>query len=200
MVIGDRGVGYLKSARSSFEAFPGIQDDSRYEYALSIRDHLVTHLQQGTFGALSVVYAKPDLDNHGRPAFNVQRVVVEEFIPCTWVPKREGLPAGIPMWWESHPGDVLYFLMGKWVGQRLNQIFALNRLAEMGARAVHLEGSYQELQRLGKRLNLQYQRARHEIIDRSMREIFAAQILSHRRVEAVEGDNDEEASAEAGEP
>ena len=50
-------------------------------------------------------------------------------------------------------------------------------MAELSARAVHLEGSTQELQREGKKLRQQYFRKRHELIDSSMRELFAARVI-----------------------
>ena len=53
----------------------------------------------------------------------------------------------------------------------------MSRLAELAARSVHLEGSTQELQRRGKKLHQQYFRRRHEVIDNSMRELFAARSL-----------------------
>ena len=59
----------------------------------------------------------------------------------------------------------------------LVDIFGMSRLAELAARSVHLEGSSQELQRRGKTLQLRYFRERHEVIDRSMRELFASRSL-----------------------
>jgi len=51
--------------------------------------------------------------------------------------------------WESEPADVVAYVVGHWMAHRLEEIFALARLAEFSARAVHLEGSYQELLRQG---------------------------------------------------
>ena len=167
-VLGERGAGYLRDLRRGFTSFPGIDDTSRLALALAVRDHIVSQVLQGACGRLVVVYPRP-------VSFAVQDVTAEVFVPCTaWTPPpREARE----LLWESPQDAVIEYLVTQWIGFRLDIIFALSRLAELAARVVHLEGSYQELQRRGKQLRLQYFRARHEVIDRSMREIFSAQLL-----------------------
>jgi hypothetical protein len=78
---------------------------------------------------------------------------------------------------ESSIANTLEYLVWFWLGQRLYEVLGLSRLAELAARSVHLEGSCQELQRRGQKLRLRYFRQRHEVIDRNMRELFAARAL-----------------------
>ncbi|MBI3011394.1 MAG: F0F1 ATP synthase subunit gamma [Candidatus Omnitrophica bacterium] len=190
-VIGERGVNYLRDLRHECTAFPGIQDTSRFSLAVAVRDHVVQGVLRGECGRLVIVYPKP-------LSFAVQEVTVETLLPCSeWSHHLSGPPTagpigeqhtvGLPlaaqrqvvgeMLWESRVDDVVEYVVAQRLGHRLEEIFALSRLAELAARAVHLEGSYQELVRRGKKLRQEYFRARHEIIDRSMREIFAAQLL-----------------------
>ncbi len=170
-VIGERGTNALRDLRKSFTTFPGIQDATRFPLALTVRDHLVRQVLSGQCGRFVVVYPKPI-------SFAVQQVTVESLIPFTaWAQERQVRWSPSRVIWESGPPKIVEYVLTQWIGHRLAAIFALSRLAELAARAVHLEGSYQELTRLGKRLKLQYFRAKHEIIDRSMREIFAAQLL-----------------------
>ncbi len=173
-VIGERGTGYVRDAKWSCTAFPGIQDNSRGALAIGVRDHIVQQVLGGVCGRLVVVYPKP-------VSFSTQEVTVETLLPCTaWVQASASGAAPSEVVWESRPEDVVEYVLTQWIAHRLEEIFALSRLAELSARAVHLEGSFQELLRLGKKLKFQYHRARHEIIDRSMREIFAAQLLYRR--------------------
>ncbi|MBI4323135.1 MAG: F0F1 ATP synthase subunit gamma [Candidatus Omnitrophica bacterium] len=173
-VIGERGTYYLRDTRQSVSAFPGIQDDERNRLALAgaVRDHVVRQVLGGSCGRVIVVYPKP-------VSFTVQEITMETLIPCsTWVAQRAGQPRAVPnLLWESRMDEVMEYVLLQWMGRRLDEIFALSRLAELAARAVHLEGSYQELLRRGKKLKLQYFRARHEVIDRSIREVCAAQLL-----------------------
>ena len=185
-VIGERGADALRDARRALTTFPGIEDPSRLALALSVRDYLVDQILSGQCGRFVIAYPKAE-------SFSVQLVMVEPLLPCTeWATRQQG-SAVVGMLWESRVEDLVEYVVTQWLGYRLDQIFALSRLAELGARAVHLEGSYQELVRLGKKLRLQYFRARHEIIDRSIREIFAAQLLYRRRSDqASEGAKDGE--------
>ena len=76
--------------------------------------------------------------------------------------------------------SVLDYVVTQWVGYRLAEIFALSRLSELAARVAHLEGSYQELQQRGKKLKLHYFRARHEMVDQGIREVFAGQFFAKK--------------------
>lgn len=170
-VIGERGAGTLRELHQECTSFPGIEDDGREPLAFAVRDHLVRQVLTGECGRVVVVYPKPI-------SFAVQEVTVETLIPFG----AGGRPVGgqvasLDLLWESQPEDVVEYVVIQWLGHRLSALFALSRLSELAARSVHLEGSYQELTRIGKRLRNQYFRSRHEVIDRSMREIFAAQLL-----------------------
>ena len=78
---------------------------------------------------------------------------------------------------ESSLEHVLEYLVWAWLGGKLYEALGSSRLAELAARSVHLEGSTQELQRRRGRLMRRYFRERKEVIDRSMRELFAARAL-----------------------
>jgi len=170
-VIGERGANYLHDLRQDCTAFPGIEDASRLSLALAVREHVARQVLEGQCGRMVVVYPKP-------LSFAVQEVTVETLLPCSaWIPKPEDRPPEADVLWESLPSDVVEYVVIQWIGHRLDEMFAMSRLAELAARVIHLEGSYQELTQRGKKLRLQYFRARHEIIDRSMREIFSAKIL-----------------------
>ena len=166
-VIGERGASAMRDLRYECAPFPGIQDDGREGLAFAVRDHLVRQVLTGECGRVTVVYPKP-------VSFSVQEVTVEHLIPFGAGKKPTG---GSDLLWESHPEDVVEYVVTQWIGHRLSALFGLSRLSELAARSVHLEGSYQELNRIGKKLRHEYFRSRHEVIDRSMREIFAAQLL-----------------------
>lgn len=177
-VIGERGTYYLRDAKHSVAAFPGIQDDERQRLglALQIRDHIVQQVLEGRCGRVIVVYPKP-------VSFTVQELTIEPLLPCTaWMASQPARPPS-NLIWESPMEGVLEYVITQWIAQRLNEIFALARLAEMAARAVHLEGSFQELVRRGKKLKHQYLRSRHEVIDRSIREVCVAQMLNGKESE-----------------
>lgn len=172
-VIGTQGRQYLRDAQSRMTVFPGITDATRFERAVQVRDHIVREVLQGRAGRVLIVYPKA-------LSFAIQEVQVELLLPATgWISQSKQPAQSIGLMWESDPADIVEYVVTGWLAHRLDEIFAMSRLAEMAARAIHLEGSYQELLRQGKKLKYQYLRCRHEIIDRSIREISASQLLFH---------------------
>ena len=78
---------------------------------------------------------------------------------------------------ESSLYDIAQYLIYLWMGQKLYDIFGLSRLSEFAARFVHLEESAQKLKDMDAKLQQEYFRVRHELIDRGMRELFSARLL-----------------------
>ena len=182
-IIGSQGRTYVRDPNNRAVVFPGITESTRFQSAVALRNHIVKQVLTGQCGRVLIVYAKAI-------SFAVQKVQVEPLIPCTsWIETSKQPAQGIGMLWESDPADVVEYVVTGWLAHHLDEIFALSRLAELSARAVHLEGSYQELQRQGKKIKSQYLRTRHEVIDRSIREISTAAILFHGQ--ATEDENDE---------
>lgn len=189
-VIGERGAGLLRELGRPFTPFPGIQDAGRQALAGAVRDHLVRRFFLDSCGRMAVVYPRP-------VSFAVQQVTAEPLLPVTeWEGKSGSRFASAQVIWESRPEEVVEYAAIQQIGHRLATLFGLSRLAELAARAVHLEWSSQELQRLGKQLRHLYFRSRHEGIDRSMREIFATQLLVRSRLESG-GEEDEPAGEES---
>lgn len=172
-VIGNQGRNSMRGAGYAVTQFPGVVDATRAQAALTVRDHLIQQVKDRVIGKIIVAYPRA-------LSFAVQQVQVETLVPCTgWVTQatKDQPRSAVPTEWESDPADVVAYVVGHWIAHRLEEIFALARLAEFSARAVHLEGSYQELLRQGRKLKFQYMRSRHEVIDRSIREVSASQLL-----------------------
>lgn len=170
IVIGERGKIYANEIGVPFVAFGGISDEVRYEQALQLRDYVAEEVLKGSFGYLKVVYPRP-------VTFTVQTVEMVPFLPFSPSVKAKEYKEGKELYdmiLESKLPDVVEYLVSVWMGQKLFEIFGLSRLAEFSARYVHLEESSQKLKELDKKTQLQYFRAQHELIDRNMRELFAA--------------------------
>ncbi len=171
IVIGERGKAYLRDTSVPFVSFGGIKDEERYEQAMQLRDYCLDQIDQGTFGRLKVVYSKP-------VSFTVQRIEVLPLIPFMPAsPKNVSSKLASEIIFESTPGDMIKYLVHLWIGMRLYEIFGLSRLSEFAARFLHLEGSHQRLKDIDVKIRQEYFRVRHELIDRNMRELFAARSL-----------------------
>jgi hypothetical protein len=76
------------------------------------------------------------------------------------------------------------YLAGVWVTSRLFEICEDSKLAEFSARAMHLEGSVQKVEKERKKLEHKCFKAAHELIDKGMRESFASRGKRRRRKQA----------------
>jgi F0F1-type ATP synthase gamma subunit len=170
IIIGGRGVTYNREYGLPYRAFPGVQDESREDLATKVREYAMTRALARHFRSMSIVYPRA-------LSFSSQKVDLLHVLPCQAWLKAAPLAAATGMLLESSPSDILEYAVWMWLGHKLTDVFGHARLAELGARAMHLEGSSQELQQRGKRLQLKYFRKRHEVIDASMRELFAAKTL-----------------------
>jgi len=169
IVIGERGKIYARESKMPFVTFSGIKEEERYGQAMQLRDYVVNKFFAEPTGYLRVVYPRPI-------SFTVQRVEVVSFLPFVPATKYKTPEQITDLIFESDPADIAEYLIYLWIGQKLYEIFGLSRLAEFAARFVHLEESAQKIKDLDKKLRLEYFRVRHELIDRSMRELFAARI------------------------
>lgn len=190
MLLGERGGAYAKEFGLSYKSFPGIQEHNRGTLAAEVRDYALNRVLSGQLGSVSIVYPRA-------LSFSLQRVELVRALPCLeWF--REGtVTRGVrsgPVVLESSLADVVEYLAWLWVGCKLYEVLGLSHLAELAARAVHLEGSSQELERRREKLWGRYFRERREVIDRNLRELFAARSLYANALEQ------EDAKEWAGDP
>jgi hypothetical protein len=66
------------------------------------------------------------------------------------------------------------------VASKLYEVLEASKLAEFSARAMHLEGSVQNVERQQKKLQHMCFKATHERIDKGMRESFAAKSIKRK--------------------
>ncbi len=173
MVVGARGVSYVREHRYACREFPGIQEDTRRSLAEQVRDYALNRVLQHHLGSLVIAYPRA-------VSFAVQRVEIIQALPCqSWLKGADpAVPRmGGPILMESPVERVLEYVVWVWLAEKLYDVFGSSRLSEFGARSAHLESSTQELNRRRTRFMRRYFRERREIIDRGMRELFAARSI-----------------------
>jgi F-type H+-transporting ATPase subunit gamma len=180
IVIGKRGLSYAKEHGYKCREFPGVEDERRLELAYEVRDYALNRVLEGRFKSLVIAYPKA-------LSFTLQRVETIHALPCQGWLQGADVARGVRgggILLESSVEAIIEYLVWTWLGGKLYEVFGSARLAELSARSVHLEGSTQELQRRRHKLMRKYFRERKEIIDRSMRELFAARSLYREGAEA----------------
>jgi ATP synthase F1 gamma subunit len=169
IIVGEKGQIYARESDIPFVAFPGISDEDKLKQALALRDYIMKEEVELKLGQLKIVYPYPI-------SIVAQRVQILQLLPFVQAGPDNLVQEAVPveMIKESLVGDMAGFMVFLLLGHKFHEVFGLSRLAELSARFVHLEDSKTKIEQLNKQLRLQYFRQRHEMIDRNMRELFAA--------------------------
>jgi len=190
VVIGEKGAAAISDMRVPFHYFEGISQDTIYEQAVVIKDYLIGEVGAGRMGRV-VVAAPRGL------SFSNQEIEVVDLLPCGILFERaheevEAMAAqrvnkfladARKVIVESSYEDMVTYLAGIWVTSRLYEIFEDGKLAEFGARAMHLEGSLQKVEKEYGQVRQKVTKATHELVDKGMRESFAAKSTKRRKVQ-----------------
>jgi len=173
IIIGEKGQMYAQESGLPFVVFKGVKDETRFVQAQELRNYILDEELSLRLGDLRIVYPV---------ALSIvsQQVKTLQLFPFTKPEQFREQPSkapGLEVVMESQLGDILQYWIYLYLGQKFFQIFGLARLAELSARFSHLESSKTKIEQLNKDLKLQYFRQRHEIIDKNMRELFAARLV-----------------------
>lgn len=187
VVIGEKGAGSVSDQRLPFKFFPGINQDTIYEQAVVIKDWLMGEVAERRMGRVIVAAPKA-------LSFSAQTIQVLDLLPCGNLFDRSEEPpikalSGAKRFLaearevivESSFDDMVEYLAGIWVTSKLFEIFEDGKLAEFGARAMHLEGSLQKVEKEYSKTRQKCFKASHELVDKGMRESFAAKSTKRRR-------------------
>jgi ATP synthase F1 gamma subunit len=185
VVVGEKGTSLL--GERPFKFFPGIGQEAIYERALGVKDYIVDEVMHRRMG--KVVIAHPVA-----LSFSSQTIKVENLLPCgelfdrtieSEVSQRGGgarfLVEARKVVVESSFADISQYLASLWVTSQLFARFEDSKMAEFSARAMHLEGSHQKVEKAYKKVKQQCFKASHEQIDKGMRESFSAKSGKKKR-------------------
>jgi ATP synthase F1 gamma subunit len=172
-IVGEKGEMYAKESGLSYVIFKGVTDETRVAQAQELRDYIFKELISNRIGELKIVYPQ---------ALSIvsQQVKTQQLIPFSLAPSSEKrnnpvvAPASVIL--ESSSEDLVNYWIYLLLGYNFFQVFGMARLAELSARFIHLESSKTRIEQLNKDLKLQYFRQKHELVDRNMRELFAARL------------------------
>ncbi len=174
IIVGKKGELYMRSFNVPCAIFPGVTEATRLERAFQLRDYLTGQVLSGAFGHLKIIHPYA-------VSFVSQRVRSEEIFPFSRLPKSsdvKGKKSKDDIVIESPVDGLIEYLIYLWLGQRIFEIFGWSRLAELAARYNHLEGSVTRVNAINTKLKMRYHKVRHQLIDRTMCEVFAARAIN----------------------
>jgi F-type H+-transporting ATPase subunit gamma len=174
IVVGQEGQKSAQGLNIFFKGFSTGEDDQRYLRSLQLRDYIIDEVVSGRVGAVKVIYPFAS-------SIQLQKVMEMDLLPCTKWPRSDGKQWSDPLeedvLFESYPSHLVEYLVYLLMAQKLFEIMQFARLAEFAARSTHLEESSDKIKAIDKKLQQKYHRARHEVIDQQMRELFTARTL-----------------------
>ncbi len=187
VVIGEKGAVSVSDRRVPFKFFTGINQDTIYEQAVVIKDWLMQEVEARRMGRVIVAAPKA-------LSFSAQTIQVSDLLPCGNLFDRHDSPS-LPalsgskrflaeareVIVESSFDDMVRYLAEVWVTSKLYEIFEDGKLAEFGARAMHLEGSLQKVEKEYTKTRQRCVKATHEMVDKGMRESFSAKSTKRRK-------------------
>lgn len=172
IIVGERGQMYARESDLPFVVFKGVKDETRLEQAHELRDYVIKEALEGRVGALKIVYPVA----LSIVSQQVKTLQLFPFSAAEHLGHSGAVSVRAAVLVESPIEGVLQYWMELFLVQKFFQIFGLSRLAELSARYSHLENSKTKIEQLNKELRLQYFRQRHEMIDKNIRELFAARL------------------------
>lgn len=187
VVIGDKGAAFFGDQGREFKFFQGIGQDTIYEQALEVKDYVVGEVLARRMGKVVLAYPKA-------LSFSSQTIDAISLLPCAELFDVESdsvvaehvagnafLASSRKVIVESSFSDMVEYLAGVWVASKLYEVFEDSKLAEFSARAMHLEGSLQKVEKEHKKVQHQVFKAVHEQIDKGMRECFSAKMIKEKK-------------------
>lgn len=165
IIVGERGRVYLQDLRLRCTPFPSLTSRGVVE---RLQQHLITRYLAGRLRHVIVCY--PHFYSVAR-----QEPTAYPLLPYRR-PRAGGAPApaASPQTFVEPAGPaIIEYLVTLWVGCKLHDLFQQSRLAELAARITRLELNGRELEDRRRKVRLQYFRAKHELVDSSLRETYA---------------------------
>ena len=167
--VGEQGAYYLRELKVKFSFFdsPGERIDS--EKIGKIRDYIFKQYLNRLVGKVYVVYSR---------FINItsQQTELEALLPLAQEASFTGKPLR-NLLIEPDAQSVIEGWIKLWLDFRFYQISWSSKLAEFGARIIHLEGSVQELGKINTHLRMEYFKYLHGLSDKSIRELSASRLL-----------------------
>jgi F0F1-type ATP synthase gamma subunit len=175
-VSDEKGRGYVEeiSQRTSFNFIPGISDEVGLEEAKRLSNHIFRICLKDKIGKVLVTYPK-------FISFGQQEVEVLNIFEWLKIPQTPIINLQSEITYEPFLDKVADYLLRLCLTHKIYEIYWHSKLSEFAARMMHLESSIQELTEMKKQISLQYFKSKHEITDRTIRDIFGGLLTTQRK-------------------
>jgi ATP synthase F1 gamma subunit len=167
------------------KVYTNVEEPSRYDTALNIRDLLIERIMSGQAGKAVCLYTWPK-------SFNVLKPRIIKLLPASELlggdeamvaddESRKKLRLGKDFLQESSIDGIMKVLADIWVSSRLFELLTDTKIAEAAAQAQQLESAVESLGSEKKGLVLSFRKASRDELNKAMSEVFSAAKVIRRR-------------------
>jgi len=178
LAVGRKGAAKLAPIAKGYEmkTFEDLIQTGLYQVAINIKDYLYTGVMEERIGRALVIY--PWSKN-----FMVQKPRLIKLLPCDeLLTKQEEFVDNIEhVIEESDPVDIIEQLSSLWLVCRIYEMLHDTSISEAAAQSQQLETSLQKMQKQKKGIQMTFQKAKKSDINKSMREVFTARMMTGGR-------------------
>ncbi|MEW6025818.1 MAG: F0F1 ATP synthase subunit gamma [Planctomycetota bacterium] len=206
LALGEKGYLQLEEKGYKFDFLPGIGAEMNFALAEKVRDYIYATCWKYKVGRVIIAYPKfisfarqeiatdvlipcgylfktapsaPD-GTSGQDSTSPTETEKAKPVSASRIPTRSR-GGGTKFLFEPSPAKALDYLLKTYLAYKIYDIFWQAKLSEFAARSMHLDGSMQELTEMKKGIQLQYFRSKHEITDRTIRDIFGGRMATLRK-------------------
>lgn len=175
IVVGRKGAEKIGKIQPGMKTFVNLEEIGLYEVAIQIKDYLIDQVMSDKMGKVIVVY--PWSKN-----FNLQKPRAVKLLPCDELltKQSEFIDSIESVIQESDPLHIIGYLANMWLVCRLYEILHDTSISEAAAQSQQLEASVQKMKKDKKGIAAAFTKARKGDIDKGMREVFTARLMTKR--------------------
>lgn len=175
IVAGRKGAAKLQTPGRKIKVFEDIEATGLYQTSINMKDYIIKEIMEDRLGRAIVIY--PWSKN-----FLVQKPRVVKLLPCEELLSKQAdfVDSIERVIEESDSVDIIGHLANMWIACRIYEMLHDTMISEAAAQSQQLESSLQKMQKEKKGVQLSFSKARKSDIDKSMREVFTARLMTKR--------------------
>ena len=174
VTVGKKGVAKMEAlGHKSVKTWEDMEERGFYEVAIEIKDYLVKEVMEGRIGKVIIVYPWPKDYTVIKPRA-VKLLPCEDLLPQ----QRQSVESFSQVIEESDAVDMIGYLSDLWLSSKIYEIFYDTNLAAASAQTQQLDNSLGKMRKERDLVKLKYRKARRGDIDKSLREVFSARMMT----------------------
>lgn len=177
IIIGAKGAERMTTltGKKDFKVFTDVEGVGYYKTSLNIKDHIIKEVEARRIGKVFAVYPRAMTSALVKPF--VAKLLPSEELITKQTEIKDTIEKVIL---ESDTNSTINYLADIWLTCRVYEILVDCVIAGYAVQAQQLEGSLDRLKKEKKGMSLMYSKSKKSDIDKSLREVFTAKMMTSK--------------------